>query len=722
MSGPGWLAATGATLLLVAAVVVVAGQWSAIGPTARFAGLVGALFATFFAAEALRVRIPTTATSLAVLAACVTAPVGIAAVAALGGRWPLCIAVGGGAALLACELQSRRWEVRTLEAATVAATLVSLAGISAITAVPAAVLCAIASALALVAGATRRSLALAAVVPLAPAAWILAELDVGPGVLVRMGVVDVDAWVVPISTLIAGFVIAVSGHRTRRSDVAAAALVVLAYSAIAALVQTSAPLSVWLSAPGAIAVLIASAGLGDQWSIFSSWARSTRSVAATILAFASWAAPVLVVLIRFGDTATLTAISGQLLLPAIVTLGAMLVLAATVDSTSLLDDVVRLGCIGWFVTVVATADITVEWVACAALATWVITTAATSWRTWIATSALHSTWAAAAVLTSDATPPVASTIIVLAAVAVITACCATRNTGLARAVMPAPVAVGVVLLAAQWPEELGALAAVIAVAAVASTGIAMLRRGVTPGDSLALSLGSSAAIVSLGSTPAGVSLGVTLFAAQLWLYGVAFRRTPVATAAAVTASFAVLSLWWTTGTNDFVIDRIAPFGADGQDVALGAVSLALIGAGVALRRVQRPSTWLAYSPGLSLAFAWLLLTQADVAADWPTFAGLVVDVVAVGVGGARRLAAPLVIGTVGLIGTGVISIGDRLATAPTWTWIAIGGTGLLAIAGLLERVERPLLPGRPSTTREDDDESPAAPAASLAEAFTRAFE
>ena len=105
LSGPGWLATIGATMLLVASIIVVAGQWQSIGPEARFAGLVGSLLAIYFAAEAGRRRVHATASALAVLAACLTAPVGIAAAAALEAPSPVCITVGGIAALFATELQ-----------------------------------------------------------------------------------------------------------------------------------------------------------------------------------------------------------------------------------------------------------------------------------------------------------------------------------------------------------------------------------------------------------------------------------------------------------------------------------------------------------------------------------------------------------------------------------------------------------------------------------------
>lgn len=719
LSGPGWLAATGATLLLVAAVVVVAGQWSAIGPTTRFAGLVGALVAVYFAAEAARARIPTTATSLAVLAACVTAPVGIAAVAALDGSWPICIAIGGGAALVACELQSRRWHVRTLKAATVGATMLLIAGLAVLTGVPAAMLGALASAIALVAGARRRSFVLAALVPFVPALWLLAELDVGPGVLERMGIVGVADWVVPVSSLIAGLTIAVSAHRSRRSDHAVTALVVLAYSGVSALLETLPPASIWLSVPGAVATAIAIVALGTDRSIFSSWAHQARTVVAATLSIASMIAPIAVVLVRVLGDSSGPALGGHLLLPAAVTLGSLLLLVLTMEHDSVIDDVVRVGCVAGAVAVVAAADVGVVWVAVAALGAWAITSATTTWRSWIATSSLHAAWAVVAVTASQATPIVSSVIIVLAAGIVVAACFSSQNTTLAASIIPIPIVLGVALLAVQWPDDRAALAAAVAIVAVTTTGLAMLRSGFTPADSLALSLGSGAAAVALFSDAAAVSLGITLLSAQLWLYGVAFRRIEVATSAAIIGALALLSLWWTTGTNDLVIDWIAPYGADGEDLALGAAALALLGGGVALRRVQRPSTWLSYGPGLSLAFSWLLVAQSDLDADWATLGGLMLGVVAVGVGGARRLAAPLVIGTIGLIATGVISIGDRLSSAPTWIWIAVGGIGLLAVAALLERSERPLLPSRPAPTTDASGE---ATVESLTEVFARTFE
>ena len=118
---------------------------------------------------------------------------------------------------------------------------------------------------------------------------------------------------------------------------------------------------------------------------------------------------------------------------------------------------------------------------------------------------------------------------------------------------------------------------------------------------------------------------------------------------------------------------------------LGFATIALLLTGILLRRFQSVSTWLAYSPGLGMAAAWLLEAQLDPDATWATMGAIGVGITATAVGGLRRLVAPQVIGT-GMIGaTVLISAGPRLAEAPTWIWIAVGGIGLLVLAAVIER-------------------------------------
>lgn len=79
--------------------------------------------------------------------------------------------------------------------------------------------------------------------------------------------------------------------------------------------------------------------------------------------------------------------------------------------------------------------------------------------------------------------------------------------------------------------------------------------------------------------------------------------------------------------------------------------------------------------------------------------------------GWRRLGAPLVAGTIMVAGTVLLSAGARLAAAPTWAWIALGGTGLLVLAALVERSEHPLFP----VGRRAEEQT------SLVEQFCRTF-
>jgi hypothetical protein len=200
--------------------------------------------------------------------------------------------------------------------------------------------------------------------------------------------------------------------------------------------------------------------------------------------------------------------------------------------------------------------------------------------------------------------------------------------------------------------------------------------------------------------------------AQAALVGLDRRWRITAAPGVALAVAGVVSLWWTTGTNAWAIAAIAPYGASGTDLAVGVAVGALLTAGGAIRRKVAVSSWLAYGPGLAMAGTWLIASQLEAGSDWATLGALAVGTVAVGVGGVRRLAAPLVIGSIMLIGTLAVSAGPRLATAPTWSWIAGGGVALLIVAALVERSERPLLP----VGRRNDD------AVSLVEQFCEEFQ
>jgi len=702
-------------MLLVASIIVVAGQWEAIGPEARFAGLVGSLFAVYFAAEATRRRICATATALAVLAACLTAPVGIAAAAALQAAWPICITIGGLASLGATELQARRWTVRSLKAAQVVAVGLSTAGVAALTDVPVSLLGAAAAATALAVGATRRSVAIAALVPLVPLLDLVARAGVGSGTLARLGAVGVAAWVAPLSSLVAGAVIAVTAHRRSSATLAVGAIATVTWGFAVGLVDAAPPVGVWLSLPAATVTLLELLAFTRERSIFGRWADRARDVAAPLLGLLGMALPVLTVLgsvvaEEFGDGSL-----RSVLLPVCATTVALLVAAIAArlgdQPDSWTVDHLAVSAIGAATAIPVVVGVDLQIVAGLALGGWLLSTALSAWRWWIPVTVLHVSWALPAIAVTQPSPG-AFTAIVLTSAGMMLLALSSSTASEARFVgVPLTVASASLLLAAAWVDQLSWLTAALAVVAAVTTGAAMRTEHFDAIDAFALSTGAAALVVAVGATPAAVSLALTLVAAQWWLYAVAYGRTEGAVAAAVVGGGSLASLWWTTGTNQLAIDRLAPYGIDGQDLALAAASIALLAAGVAIRMTVRPSTWLAYGPGLGTSIAWLLISQDAPDGDWATFGALVVGVGAVGIGGARRLGAPLVCGTIALLGTLLVSAGPRLAAAPTWAWIAVGGVGLLVVAAVIERSERPLL--RIGSHRDDD---------SLVASFCREFE
>ena len=136
-----WLAATGGSLVLVAAIVAVAGNWQDIAAWIKLAGLL-TVTATV---DRRRRAVPDRRcrrrpASMAHLGAALVAPVGIAAAAMAGQVWPVCVLVGGTAAAVACDVQARRWQAPLLDVATILAIGLALTGLAALVPVPVGVL------------------------------------------------------------------------------------------------------------------------------------------------------------------------------------------------------------------------------------------------------------------------------------------------------------------------------------------------------------------------------------------------------------------------------------------------------------------------------------------------------------------------------------------------------------------------------------------------------
>ena len=117
---------------------------------------------------------------------------------------------------------------------------------------------------------------------------------------------------------------------------------------------------------------------------------------------------------------------------------------------------------------------------------------------------------------------------------------------------------------------------------------------------------------------------------------------------------------------------------------LAPVALLLIGAGVRAR-ARGTSSWVAYGPVVTVFGGAALAERLSGGPGWHAVVAGAVGVLAVAAGGHRRLAAPLLLGTallVVLVGYETLAI---TAALPTWTWLAAGGTALLAAGVAMER-------------------------------------
>ncbi|HSM65819.1 MAG TPA: hypothetical protein VK860_05915 [Ilumatobacteraceae bacterium] len=791
LSAAGWLATAGASLLLVASVIVVAGNWESIDPVVRFSGLVAALFAVYFAAEAGRCRFPTTSTSLATLAACLTAPVGVAAAATLGQPWSVCTLVGGVAALAATEVQSRRWSVASLKAATVAAFGLAAVGLSAVSGIPAPVIVAAGAAGALLLGSTRRASTLAIAVGASPLLVALADAGIGVGTLDRIGVTgDELVWSAPLSSAIAAAVLAVVAQRARNVPLAVTSVAVFGSGVLTSLVSGGFGPVVWFGLPAVVVLAAESAGAMRSDSIWRRIGRSAVPVSGG-LTVAALASPLVALVARWDMPANVVA-EGRWYVPLAFWTAALT--ASSAGSArregGVWVSVPPLAASAASFAALAMAGAPMWSLAVAALVGWIAVTLVTPWSSWDAVTAVSAAWVLAASLVDEGTSTFwVVALVVAGAITVVSCSVVGRSDAGFRAIAAAALAavgasavvtasnssanaafqvgslvfVGLVGIAAAirperstWPlgiagyvalraitdrpdfdwfapavaallagalagssrstadvrAHLAAAVAVVAggfgfaaagvdpgttaiavsLAGIGLSGLASLDRRLAVGRTAGVTASSVAVVAALAASPVVTSIAVAVLGAQLATVGVATHRRELGTPGAALTAGAIASLWWTTGTNQWAIEAIAPYGADGGDVAITAASAALLVAGWLLRRQLSASTWLAYSPGLGMAGTWLIATQLEVGTDWATFGALLFGVVAMAIGGVRRLGAPLVLGTLTAITTIVVSAGSRLATTPTWVWIAVGGAGLLVIAALIERSERPLLP------------------------------
>jgi hypothetical protein len=278
------------------------------------------------------------------------------------------------------------------------------------------------------------------------------------------------------------------------------------------------------------------------------------------------------------------------------------------------------------------------------------------------------------------------------------------------------------------PHELGLVA--LAVAVLSALDAVRLRRPeVARGASVALpvAVGGLSHDAGLAMTTTGVAL--TVAAAVVAGLGTLLGRrwtVPVATAVglAVGAGLVLASADPTTMADAIIVTggiglaaaiglgrldgvylaglvvtggtwlRLADGGVGASEPYLLPVGVLLLIAGLRARSIGT-SSWIAYGPLVGLLGGSALLERMAGGPGWHALVAGAVGLLAVAAGGARRLAAPLLLGSallVTLVGFETLAITSGL---PTWLWLGLGGASLLAAGVAMERHEvGPLETGR----------------------------
>lgn len=107
-------------------------------------------------------------------------------------------------------------------------------------------------------------------------------------------------------------------------------------------------------------------------------------------------------------------------------------------------------------------------------------------------------------------------------------------------------------------------------------------------------------------------------------------------------------------------------------------------AGFRLRAMTTASSWTAYAPAVTVLAGTAVAERLHHGGGEHALLAGAVAVVAVAAGGWKRLAAPLFLGTVTLVVLTVHESFGVVAGVPTWGWLALGGSALLATGVALE--------------------------------------
>ncbi len=141
--------------------------------------------------------------------------------------------------------------------------------------------------------------------------------------------------------------------------------------------------------------------------------------------------------------------------------------------------------------------------------------------------------------------------------------------------------------------------------------------------------------------------------------------------------------------------HLVDHGVRASEPYLAPVAVGMLFAGWWWRRTTPMSSWVAYGPAIGLFGGAALLERTAGGGVGHALVAGSVGLVAVVIGGQRRVIAPLLIGTALLVAVTVHESLAVTAGVPTWAWLGLGGTILVTAGIVMERTDHgPIETGR----------------------------
>lgn len=239
-----------------------------------------------------------------------------------------------------------------------------------------------------------------------------------------------------------------------------------------------------------------------------------------------------------------------------------------------------------------------------------------------------------------------------------------------------PVAVPALLAAGLWSAGYPTTEVGVGLAVLALVGVGI---HVLAGARAQLPVLAEVAVAAAGALAAASGDAAALATVLLLLGGAALAEAVVQRSVALAVAAGGLltaGVWGHLGVAE----------VEAADAWAAPVALCLAAAGAVASR-RGASSWVTAAPAVALLGGTALAERLAGGGGIHAVVVGAVGVTAVALGGARRLAAPLLLGTAALV---VLTVSESMrytAGVPTWAWLALGGTVLVGIGIALERHE-----------------------------------